>query len=88
MSYFRNRILSYIDRWTRRCYHDGIPDEAPERLEVLGRVPSYKRIVFAILKNDLSTIHLAQMRTEAYDTIKKIELRVPRYPSLFDESSL
>ena len=39
--------------WESRCYSDGIPDEVEEGLSKSMRVPSYKAIAEAILKNDL-----------------------------------
>ena len=38
--------------WESRCYKDGIPDYVPSGLIGKGRVPSYKEIALAILKND------------------------------------
>lgn len=46
------RIKRHIQTWENRCYSNGIPDEAPETLAKQGRVPSYKAIAMAILKND------------------------------------
>jgi predicted phosphoadenosine phosphosulfate sulfurtransferase len=39
--------------WENRCYFDGIPDKAPLKLEKSMRVPSYRMIATALLKNDL-----------------------------------
>ena len=39
--------------WESRCYLNGIPDEAPIKLEKSMRVPSYRMIATASLKNDL-----------------------------------
>jgi predicted phosphoadenosine phosphosulfate sulfurtransferase len=47
------RVRVYCQTWEKRCYVDGIPDEAPSSLEKINRVPSYKSIAIAILKNDL-----------------------------------
>ena len=42
--------------WENRCYFDGIPDEVPHKLAASGRVPSYKAIALAILRNDWRSI--------------------------------
>lgn len=47
------RVEVYCQTWKKRCYFDDIPDEAPANLEKINRVPSYKSIAVAILKNDL-----------------------------------
>ena len=48
----KEKIEKYISQWEKNCYSNGIPDEAPLRLEQLNKVPSYKQICKAILKND------------------------------------
>ena len=45
---------AYVSTWESRCYKDGIPDEISNLLEKSNRVPSYKAIAIAILKNDLT----------------------------------
>jgi len=46
------RIETYIRTWEARCYDDGIPDELPRKLEASGRVPSWRAVAIAILRND------------------------------------
>ena len=80
----REEINKYIKTWEERCYSDGIPDEAPERLERLNKVPSYRRICLAILKNDyqLKTLGKTPKKSKYYDILKKIELKArPKKPS-------
>lgn len=43
-----------MSKWEERCYSDGIPDEVPAKLATSLRVPSYKFIAIALLKNDLT----------------------------------
>ncbi len=71
----REKILSYIKEWERRCYHDGIPDEAPNEIESM--VPNYKSICIAILKNDthLQSLGFSRPKCEAYNILKRIELK-------------
>lgn len=72
----KQKILNYIEEWKQRCYSDGIPDEAPIRLEKLNKVPSYRMICLAIMKNDthLETLGYSRPKTQAYHDIKRIEL--------------
>jgi predicted phosphoadenosine phosphosulfate sulfurtransferase len=72
----KKKIQEYIQVWEKRCYFDGIPDEAPHELEVRGKVPSYRRIATAILKNDysLKTLGYNPVKSKWYDHYKKIEL--------------
>ena len=60
----------------------GIPDSADPVLERLGKVPSYRRICFAILKNDiiLQSLGYSKPTCEAYNQIKRLEIaaRAPK----------
>jgi len=70
----RGKIEEYIETWKERCYHEGIPDESPN--EIVDKVPSYKRIVLAILKNDhpLQSLGFTPKKSEYYNILKRIEL--------------
>jgi predicted phosphoadenosine phosphosulfate sulfurtransferase len=59
------RVKNYIQIWEGRCYANGIPDVVQKRLENSGRVPSYRSIAIAILKNDftLKSLGFAQRET-------------------------
>jgi predicted phosphoadenosine phosphosulfate sulfurtransferase len=46
-------VEGYVSTWEGRCYKDGIPDEVSRSLQLSHRVPSYKAVAMAILKNDL-----------------------------------
>jgi predicted phosphoadenosine phosphosulfate sulfurtransferase len=72
----KEKIVEYIKTWESRCYFNGIPDEAPHELEVRNKVPSYRRICFAILKNDysLKTLGFTPTKSKYYDAYKKIEI--------------
>lgn len=72
----RAKIESYIKKWEARGYPGGIPDEAPLELEALGKVPSYRQICLAILKNDVAceTLGYAREKCEAYMELKRIEI--------------
>ena len=81
------KVEDYIKTWEDRCYFDGIPDSVPSGLMKSMRVPSYKAIALAILRNDpsLKSIGFAikpsrlceEIRTahlEASNVIKQIRL--------------
>lgn len=72
----RNKILEWVETWEGRDYADGIPDFADTNLEGFGKVPSYRRIVRAILKNDNCLVSLGYSRPncEWYNTLKRIEI--------------
>lgn len=72
----KEKILAYIKEWENRCYFNGIPDEAPYELEVRNKVPSYRRIAIAILKNDysLKSLGFNPAKSKYYDFYKKIEI--------------
>jgi len=72
----KEKILDYISTWEKRCYSNGIPDAAPVELESRNKVPSYRRICIAILKNDhqLKTLGYQPKKSKYYDYYKKIEL--------------
>ena len=61
--------------WRDRCYNNDIPDEAPKKLEDSGRVPSYRRIAIAILKNDLNFHSLGFSRDESDLSLRLMEAK-------------
>lgn len=73
----KRKIQAYIRGWESRGYPNGIPDEAPENLEARNRVPSYRLICLAIMKNDMALVTLGFGRKpcEIYNVLKRIELR-------------
>lgn len=72
----KKKIQQYIDNWESKCYKDGLPDEAPRRLEQLNKVPSYRKICIAILRNDvaLESLGYSKNKTAIYHELKRIEL--------------
>jgi hypothetical protein len=71
----RRKIAQYVRVWERRGYPAGIPDEAPARLEQLGKVPSYRLICIALMKNDKNLLYLGFSRPECqlYNELKRQE---------------
>lgn len=74
----KHKILAWVKKWESRGYSNGIPDEAHIHLEAAGRVPSYRMICLAIMKNDVTLESLGYTRPHcpAYMEIKRIELTV------------
>lgn len=72
----KTKITNYIKDWEKKCYTKGIPDEVDLRLEILNKVPSYRQIVKAVLKNDINLESLGFSRPfcKAYSDIKRYEL--------------
>ena len=72
----RKKIEDFIKTWEERCYSNGIPDEAPIRLNQLNKVPSYKQIAIAILNNDhaLKSLGFEAKKSNYYHELKRIEL--------------
>lgn len=72
----QNKIHQYISKWENQGYALGLPDEAPSKLEQLNKVPSYRKICMAILKNDLtlSTLGYNRQKPDSYGFFKRIEL--------------
>lgn len=66
--HYKNKIAVYIKWYSSRGYPDGIPDESDYRLEQLGKVPSWRKIVKALLKNDYwcKTLGFSPTKTSAY----------------------
>jgi len=65
-----------VQTWEDRCYSNGIPDSVTDELSASGRVPSYKAIAVAILKNDigLSALGFEARESKWYGVLKKIEI--------------
>jgi predicted phosphoadenosine phosphosulfate sulfurtransferase len=72
----KQKIEKYIQTWEQRCYSNGIPDEAPIELETRNKVPSYRRVCYAILKNDyaLKSLGFTEIKSKYYHAYKKIEI--------------
>jgi len=65
---YKEKISIFINKWVDRCYIPDIPDEVYYNLENLGKVPSYRRICKAVLKNDfqLKTLGFSQPKSKTY----------------------
>jgi predicted phosphoadenosine phosphosulfate sulfurtransferase len=67
--HYENKILLHRKWWQERGYPDGIPDEAPYELESARKVPSWRRVVKTLLRNDYwcKGLGFTQHKSAAYD---------------------
>ena len=70
----KESVQKYIAGWLQRGYSEGIPDEVPHRLMILRKAPSYKAIVQAILKNDMTELGFCRPFSPWYSEIKRVEI--------------
>lgn len=72
----KSKVYKYVKEWEFKGYRDGIPDEAPVVFERLGKVPSYRRICLAILRNDvaLTSLGFEPPKSLVYMDLKRIEI--------------
>lgn len=75
--HYKNKLAVYIKWFKKRGYPDGIPDEADYKLETCGKVPSWRRICKALLRNDYwcRSLGFSPTKSKAYhkymDLMKK-----------------
>lgn len=67
--HYENKIILFQRWWANRGYTDGIPDEAELALEMKRRVPSWRRVVKSLLRNDYwcKGMSFTQHRSAAYE---------------------
>jgi len=72
--HYANKIAVHRKWWMARGYPDGMPDEADYHLEAARKVPSWRRVVKSLLRNDYwcKGIGFTQHRSEAY--VKYLDL--------------
>lgn len=66
--HFRIKIDIFRRWWMARGYPDGIPDEAEQHLETQCKVPSWRRVCKALLRNDYwcKGLGFSQQKSHAY----------------------
>lgn len=67
--HYDNKISVFQKWWETRGYPDGIVDEAPADLEAARKVPSWRRVCKALLRNDYwcKGLSFTQHRSAAYE---------------------
>lgn len=73
-SHFENKIIVFLHWWAERGYPNGIPDEADINDEANKKVPSWRRICKALLRNDYwcKGLSFSQTKSDYYEKYKKI----------------
>lgn len=66
--HFENKVTLFVKWWVERGYPEGIPDEADYKLEVIKKVPSWRRICKSLLRNDFwaKGLGFSQQKSDAY----------------------
>lgn len=74
---YRDKILLHIKWWQERGYPDGIPDEAPPKLEAAKEVPSWRRVCKSLLRNDYwcKGLGFSQHKSDAYEKYQDLMRR-------------
>lgn len=72
--HYKSKIAVYIKWYMNRGYEDGIPDEADYKMEMSGKVPSWRRICRTLLRNDYWCKGLGFSPTKSSAYQKYIEL--------------
>ena len=66
--HYENKILLFQKWWAKKGYEAGIPDEAAYSMEAKKLVPSWRRVVKSLLRNDYwcKGMSFTQHKSEAY----------------------
>lgn len=85
--HYKNKISVYIKWYKERGYEDGIPDEADYKLEQMGKVPAWRQIAKALLRNDYWCRGLGFGITKSSNYTKYMDLMRRRRKSwqIFDD---
>lgn len=72
--HYKNKLAVYLKWWSKRGYPDGIPDMADKSLESKGKVPTWRKVVKTLLKNDYWCKGLGFSPTKSAAYTKYVEL--------------
>lgn len=75
--HYKNKIAVFLKWWYDRGYPDGVPDSANRKKEAAKKVPSWRRICKALLRNDYwcKGLSFTQHKSTAYDKYLKVMKR-------------
>jgi len=73
-NHFENKIAVFLHWWIARGYPNGIPDEMPYEDEASKKVPSWRRICKALLRNDYwcKGLSFSMHKSQAFERYTKI----------------
>jgi predicted phosphoadenosine phosphosulfate sulfurtransferase len=79
--HFENKIFIWIKWWEKRGYEKGIPDSAPYALETAKKVPSWRRVCKALLRNDYwcKGIGFSQHKSSGYKKYLELMRKRKKY---------
>jgi len=85
--HYKNKITVYIHWFMARGYPDGIPDEGDYRLEAMGKIPSWRRIVKTLLRNDYwcKGLGFSPTKSSAYDKYLNLMRKRRKEWKIFEE---
>ena len=71
--HYESKAVLFEQWWRKRGYHDGIPDEADYDMEQAKLVPSWRRVVKTLLRNDYwcKGLSMAQPHSAVYTAYLK-----------------
>ena len=72
--HYENKIGLYIQWWLKHGYSKGIPDCSDYKLEMLKRVPSWRRVCKALLRNDYWCKGLGFVQQKSHAYLRYLEL--------------
>lgn len=66
--HYKNKITLFVKWWLEHGYEEGIPDEGDYKLEADKKIPSWRRIVKSLLRNDYwcKGLSFTQQKSSAY----------------------
>jgi len=79
--HFENKIYLFVKWWEKRGYEKGIPDKVDYCLETARKVPSWRRICKALLRNDYwaKGLGFSQHKSAAYQNYLKLMRKRRKY---------
>lgn len=88
--HYKNKLAKYVFWYRDKGYPEGIPDFADADLESKGKVPSWRRIVKALLRNDYwcRTLGFSPTKSSAYQKYLNLMRRKRNEWGLFREEEL
>lgn len=85
--HYKNKIAVYLKWWQKRGYATGIPDQADVRLESGGKVPTWRRVVRTLLRNDYwcKGLGFSPTKSQAYQRYMELSKKRRKEWGIFSE---
>jgi predicted phosphoadenosine phosphosulfate sulfurtransferase len=87
--HYKNKIAVYLKFYRERGYPEDIPDYADKKLEMMGKVPAWRQIAKALLRNDYWCIGLGfgPTKRDAYQKYLALMRKRRNNWKIFDETA-